>query len=86
MHPRWGKVGKQVIINDDMWKEEDIAYFDDKVSKRAQDFMERQVKAGQAVLRVDQLHPHAPVDLHQEGEHRPVRQVAVGLPRLDDRS
>jgi arylsulfatase len=45
VHPRWGKVGKQVIINDDMWKEEDIAYFDDKVSKRAQDFMERQVKA-----------------------------------------
>jgi arylsulfatase len=45
VHPRWGKVGKQVIINDDMWKEEDIAYFDDKVSIRAQDFMERQVKA-----------------------------------------
>jgi arylsulfatase len=43
--PRFGKVGKQVILSDKMWKEEEIAYFDDKVSKRAQDFMERQVKA-----------------------------------------
>jgi arylsulfatase A-like enzyme len=43
--PRFGKVGKQVILSDKMWKEDEIAYFDDKVSKRAQDFMERQVKA-----------------------------------------
>jgi arylsulfatase A-like enzyme len=42
--PRFGKVGKQIILSDEMWKEEEIAYFDDKVSKRAQDFMERQVK------------------------------------------
>jgi arylsulfatase len=45
VQPRWGKVGKQVILSDKMWKKEEIAYFDDKVSKRAQDFMERQVKA-----------------------------------------
>jgi arylsulfatase len=43
--PRFGKVGKQIIKSDIMWKEDEIAYFDDKVSKRAQDFMERQVKA-----------------------------------------
>jgi arylsulfatase A-like enzyme len=43
--PRFGKVGKQVIKSDKMWKEKDIAYFDDKVSVRAQDFMKRQVKA-----------------------------------------
>jgi arylsulfatase len=43
--PRFGKVGKQVILSDKMWKKEDIAYFDDKVSVRAQDFMERQTKA-----------------------------------------
>ncbi len=43
--PRFGKVGKQVILSDKMWKEDEIAYFDDKVSVRAQDFMERQVKA-----------------------------------------
>ena len=42
---RFGKVGKQVILSEKMWKEEEIAYFDDKVSKRAQNFMERQVKA-----------------------------------------
>jgi len=35
IHPRWGKVGKQVIISDKMWKKEEIAYFDDKVSKRS---------------------------------------------------
>jgi arylsulfatase len=45
VHPRWGKVGKQVILSDKMWEEEEIAYFDDKVSKRAQDFIERQAKA-----------------------------------------
>ena len=43
--PRFGKVGKQVILSDKMWKEEEIAYFDDKVSVRAQEWMERQVKA-----------------------------------------
>jgi arylsulfatase len=42
--PRFGKVGKQVIVSEKMWKEEEIAYFDDKVSKRAQDFIERKAK------------------------------------------
>jgi arylsulfatase len=45
VHPRWGKVGKQVILSDKMWKKKDIAYFDDKVSKRAQEWMEKTVKA-----------------------------------------
>jgi arylsulfatase A-like enzyme len=43
--PRFGKVGKQVILSDKMWKKEDIAYFDDKVSVRAQEWMEKTVKA-----------------------------------------
>ena len=62
-----------------MWKEDEIAYFDDKVSKRAQDFIERQGQGGQAVLRVGQLHPHAPVDLHQEGKPASVRTGWVAL-------
>jgi len=43
--PRFGKVGKQVILSDKMWKKEDIAYFDDKVSVHAQEWMEKTVKA-----------------------------------------
>ena len=60
--PRFGKVGKQVILSDKMWKEEEIAYFDDKVSKRAQSFMQRQVKANKPFFVMGQLHPHAPLD------------------------
>ena len=73
VHPRWGRVGKQVIINDDMWKKEDIAYFDDKVSKRSQDFMERQVKADKPFfLWVNFTHMHLwtytkKESLHQSG-------------------
>ena len=73
VHPRWGRVGKQVIINDDMWKEEEIAYFDDKVSKRSQDFMERQVKADKPFfLWVNFTHMHLwtytkKESLHQSG-------------------
>jgi arylsulfatase A-like enzyme len=57
--PRFGKVGKQVILSDKMWKQEEIAYFDDKVSKRAQDFMQRQVKANKPFfLWVNFTHMH----------------------------
>lgn len=42
---RWGKIGKQTILSDQMWEEKDIAYFDDKVADRSLDFMERQVAA-----------------------------------------
>ena len=40
---------------------------------------------GQSVLRVVQLHPHAPLHPHQAGEPRSGRTVAVGVPRRDDR-
>jgi arylsulfatase len=71
VQPRWGKIGKQVIISDKMWKEKDIAYFDDKVSKRAQDFMERQVKADKPFfIWVNFTHMHLWTETKKESLHQ----------------
>ena len=69
--PRFGKVGKQVILSDKMWKKEDIAYFDDKVAKRAQDFMDRQVKAKKPFfLWVNFTHMHLWTETKKESLHQ----------------
>ena len=43
--PRFGRVGKQIVKDTGPLTPDAMAYFDDKVSVRAQDFMMRQVKA-----------------------------------------
>jgi len=69
--PRFGKVGKQVILSDKMWKEEDIAYFDDKVSKRAQDFMERNAKEDKPFfIWVSFTHMHLWTETKKESLHQ----------------
>ena len=69
--PRFGKVGKQVILSDKMWKEEEIAYFDDKVSKRAQDFIGRQVKADKPFfVSVNFTHMHLWTETRKESLHQ----------------
>ena len=69
--PRFGKVGKQVILSDKFWKKEEIAYFDDKVAKRAEDFMERQVKAKKPFfLWVNFTHMHLWTETKKESLHQ----------------
>ncbi len=71
--PRFGKVGKQVILSDKMWKEDEIAYFDDKVSVRAQEWMEKTVKADKPLFMwINFTHMHLwtytkKESLHQSG-------------------
>jgi arylsulfatase len=69
--PRFGRVGKQVILSDIMWKEEEIAYFDDKVSVRAQKFMERQVADGKPFfVWVNFTHMHLWTETKKESLHQ----------------
>jgi arylsulfatase len=54
-----------------MWKEEEIAYFDDKVSVRAQDFMERQVADGKPFfVWVSFTHMHLWTETKKESLHQ----------------
>ena len=70
-----------------MWKEEEIAYFDDKVSIAfAQDFMERQVKADKPFfVWVSFTHMHLWTETKKESVGQSGK-VAVGVSRFDDRS
>ena len=44
-----------------------------------------QAQGRTAVLRLGELHPHAPADAHEAREHRPGGALAVELPRHDGR-
>ena len=84
--PRWGQVGKQKIEDTGPLTKKRMETCDDEFVAAAKDFIKRQNEGRQAVLRLAQLHPHAPVHAHQEGKPRPGRALAVALPRHDDRS
>ena len=58
---------------------------DDEFLAAAQDFIGRQVRRGDPVLRLVQHHPHALPHPPQTGEHRSGRALAVPLPRHHDR-
>ena len=58
---------------------------DEEFRDAAIDFIKRQHEADTPVLRLVQLDPHALPHPSQAGEHRPVRPVAVRVPRHDAR-
>ena len=83
--PRWGKVGKQKIEDTGPLTKKRMETCDDEFVAAAKDFIKRAGEGRQAVVRVAQHHPHAPVHAHQEEEPRPGGPLAVAVPRHDDR-
>ena len=82
---RYGPVGKQRIEDTGPLTKKRMETIDDETTGACIDFIRRQHEADNPVLRVDEHDPHALPDAHQAGEPRPVRPLAVAVPRHDDR-
>ena len=78
---RWGKVGKQKIKDTGPLNTKRMETCDDEFIAAATDFIKKQNRARQAVVRLAQHHPHAPVHAHEEAEPGPGRPLAVPLSR-----
>ena len=78
--PRYGPVGKQTIEDTGPLTEHR------RRGRRPHGRLHQApARRGQAVLRLVQLHPHARVHPHQARKPGPGRDVAVAVPRHDDR-
>ncbi len=85
-HPRWGRVGKQTIEDTGPLTRKRMETRDDEFSGCCQRLHQTPGCGWQAILLLDQLHPHAPSDPHQALERGAGRQMAVYVSRHDDRS
>ncbi len=79
--PRFGRVGKQKIEDTGPLTKKRMETCDEDFAAAAQDFIKRQLQGRQALLRVAEHHPHAPLYTHEEEEPRPGRALAVAVPR-----
>ena len=82
---RFGRVGKQRIEDTGPLTKKRMETIDDEVLEHGLDFIERQARRRDAVLRLAQHDAHAPPHAHEAGERRAGRALAVALPRHDDR-
>ncbi len=82
---KFGPVGKQTIEDTGPLTAKRMETIDDDIADRTVDYIKRQHDGGQPVLRVVQLHPHAPLHTPEAREQGPGRDVAVRVPRRDDR-
>ncbi len=83
--PRFGKVGKQACTDTGPLTKKRMETIDDDIANRAVDFIKREAEAGQAVLRLGQLHPHAFPHAYQARQRWPVGTLAEPVPRHHDR-
>ncbi len=82
--PRWGKVGRQKIEDTGPLTKKRMETIDDETTNAAIDFIERQAKAEQAVLRLVQHDPDAPLHACPAVDAGPERHQRVF--RRDDRA
>jgi hypothetical protein len=83
--PRWGKVGKQKIEDTGPLTASADGDLRRRVRRAATGFIKKPAGRRQAVLRLAEHHPHAPVHPHQAREPGPGRALAVALSRHHDR-
>ena len=81
---RYGPVGKQRIEDTGPLTKKRMETIDDETTGACIDFIGASTRR-RPVLRLDEHDAHALPDPHQAGEPRPVRSVAVAVPRHDDR-
>ena len=75
--PRFGKIGKQTIEDTGALTKKRMETIDDETSAAAIDYMKRQQRSRQAVLRLVQLDPHAPAHARPRRASRPLHSTAT---------
>ncbi len=82
---RYGPVGRQRIEDTGPLTRKRMETIDDETTDGGDRLHQAPARVRDAVLRVDEHHPHALPHPHQTGEPGPGRPLAVALPRHDDR-
>ena len=78
--PRFGKVGKQVCKDTGPLTKKRMETIDDDIGRSSCGFYQEAEECEQAILRLGELHPHAPAYAYEAGKRRPSRPLAESLP------